>query len=228
MESTIENPIYAEADANPKEYTEFSRQSFVTSQNSSYDAVKATSQAPIKPSKDKIAIIIIVLFLVMVVFVLGAVTACIVFAVEISELKSETDSLTKTVGSSVDSLAQELNTSIEHLNQQVVEAYSQKLSQFNISIELLYQQLDEAYSQRLSQFNISVGQIQLFLHLTAGLARSNPAPSCAAGLPPSLPSGYYWVRASNGSAAVRVYCDVTRSCGGVTGGRSGLFMGAER
>ena len=31
------------------------------------------------------------------------------------------------------------------------------------------------------------------------------------------PSGYYWVRASNGSA-VRVYCDMTRSCGGVTGG----------
>ena len=40
--------------------------------------------------------------------------------------------------------------------------------------------------------------------------------SCAA-LPPSTPSGYYWLRASNGSA-VRVYCDMTRSCGGVTGG----------
>ena len=41
-------------------------------------------------------------------------------------------------------------------------------------------------------------------------------PSCAA-LPPSSPSGYYWVRTSTGSA-VRVYCDMTRSCGGVTGG----------
>ena len=40
--------------------------------------------------------------------------------------------------------------------------------------------------------------------------------SCAA-LPPFSPSGYYWVRASNGST-VRVYCDMTRSCGGVTGG----------
>ena len=44
----------------------------------------------------------------------------------------------------------------------------------------------------------------------------NPASSCAA-LPPSSLSGYYWVMASNGSA-VRVYCDMTRSCGGVTGG----------
>ena len=41
-------------------------------------------------------------------------------------------------------------------------------------------------------------------------------PSCAA-LPPSSLSGYYMIRASNGSA-VRVYCDMTRSCGNVTGG----------
>ena len=42
------------------------------------------------------------------------------------------------------------------------------------------------------------------------------SPSCAA-LPPSSASGYYWVTASNGSA-VRVYCDMTRSCGNITGG----------
>ena len=46
----------------------------------------------------------------------------------------------------------------------------------------------------------------------------NPATSCVSLLQhPASPSGYYWVRASNGSA-VRVYCDMTRSCGGVTGG----------
>ena len=33
----------------------------------------------------------------------------------------------------------------------------------------------------------------------------------------STPSGYYWVTPANCSA-VRVYCDMTRSCGGVTGG----------
>ena len=51
--------------------------------------------------------------------------------------------------------------------------------------------------------------------LNTNLWMIHPA-SCAA-LPLSSPSGYYWVRASNGSA-VRVYCDMTRSCGGVTGG----------
>ena len=41
-------------------------------------------------------------------------------------------------------------------------------------------------------------------------------PSCAA-FPPFSPSGYYWVRTSYGSA-LRVYCDMTRSCGNITGG----------
>ena len=40
--------------------------------------------------------------------------------------------------------------------------------------------------------------------------------SCSA-LPPSSPSDYYWMQPSNGSA-VRVYCDMTLSCGNITGG----------
>ncbi len=43
-----------------------------------------------------------------------------------------------------------------------------------------------------------------------------PALSCVS-LSSSSPSGYYWVRATNGSA-VRVYCDMTRSCGNAIGG----------
>ena len=46
-----------------------------------------------------------------------------------------------------------------------------------------------------------------------------PAASCAAALlyNPSSPSGHYWVRSSNGSV-IRVYCDMTRSCGNSTRG----------
>ena len=92
--------------------------------------------------------------------------------------------------------------------------YQLELNQQNDSmIESAYQQLKQesaALRNRIQQINFVViesfgGQFQLF-----------PAISCAA-LPPSSPSGYYWVRASNGSA-VSVYCDMTRSCGGVTGG----------
>ena len=39
----------------------------------------------------------------------------------------------------------------------------------------------------------------------------SPAVSCSS-LPTSCPSGYYWVRSSNGSA-VQVYCDMERVCG---------------
>ena len=53
-------------------------------------------------------------------------------------------------------------------------------------------------------------------HLELGQLPSYPAVSCAA-LLPSSPSGYYRVRASNGSA-VSVYCDMTLSCDGVSGG----------
>ena len=57
-------------------------------------------------------------------------------------------------------------------------------------------------------------EIDSITPILSGLLPSVPASSC---LQISLyPSGYYWVRASNGSA-VRVYCDMTLSCGGVTG-----------
>ena len=56
--------------------------------------------------------------------------------------------------------------------------------------------------------------ILLLVRLLTGLASS-----CSAifAMYPSSPSGHYWIRHSNGSA-VRVYCDMTRSCGNITGG----------
>ena len=52
--------------------------------------------------------------------------------------------------------------------------------------------------------------------LMRGRFLSHPAASCAT-LPPSFPSGYYWLTASNGST-VHAYCDMTKSCGNITGG----------
>ena len=45
------------------------------------------------------------------------------------------------------------------------------------------------------------------------------ASSCSAifAIHPSSPSGHYWIRSSNGSF-VRVYCEMTISCGNITGG----------
>ena len=71
-----------------------------------------------------------------------------------------------------------------------------------------------AIDGNIQLLNVSIERINS--SLGSGRHANLPAPSCAA-LPPSSPSGNYWVRASNGSP-VRVYCDMTRSCGGVTGG----------
>ena len=49
-----------------------------------------------------------------------------------------------------------------------------------------------------------------------GQCESFPVLSCNT-LPPSLPSGYYWVLSLNGTA-IRVFCEMERSCGGITGG----------
>ena len=98
----------------------------------------------------------------------------------------------------------ELNWSINHLHLQVSEALANQLN----STEIIFQQLSQ---------NISALEYRAeLLNLNSGLFLALPASSCAA-LLPTTPSGYYWVSASNGSA-VHVYCDMTRSCGGVTGG----------
>ena len=78
---------------------------------------------------------------------------------------------------------------------------------FAITIAFIHQQVNDLQIQT-QQLADSLGRLAQYPAI--------PVPSCAA-LPPSSPSGYYWVRASNGSA-VRVYCDMIRSCGGVTGG----------
>ena len=82
------------------------------------------------------------------------------------------------------------------------------------SVSALEFKLDMLQEESIQNFSLLESRTQ---HLLGnGLSPSTSAISCTA-LPSSSPSGYYWVGASNGSA-VRVYCDMTRSCGGVTGG----------
>ena len=73
--------------------------------------------------------------------------------------------------------------------------------------------LIEQLLQSLLNDTTSLKKLQ-FRHIS-----SHPATSCAEILAaiPSSPSGYYWLTAQNGSS-IRVYCDVTRTCGGITGG----------
>ena len=72
-------------------------------------------------------------------------------------------------------------------------------------------------SEELSELKQNYSQLQNdFEDLRAELECPLIVASCAT-LAHSCPSGYYWILVSNGSA-VRVYCDMTFSCGNITGG----------
>ena len=134
--------------------------------------------------------------------ILGIAGACIGFGLELSKLQN--DQTSNQQSDNVMFHQQQNNESIHFLYQQLIQQ--------NESINTLYQKL----SQQNEQLNSSTQLLLSVLEGPVGNFPFHPAVSCAA-LPPSSPSGYYWVRASNGSA-VSVYCNMTLSCGGLTGG----------
>ena len=149
----------------------------------------------------------IILILLALLFAIAG--ACVAFSLEITKLKSDIISLNGQIAFSLQQLHLKTDTQLEQFNESIGNEQFVKMValQFNSSNDMLYQQL----SQQNEQLNSST---QLLLSVLEGLVGNflfHPAVSCAA-LPPSSPSGYYWVRASNGSA-VRVYCDMTLTCG---------------
>ena len=137
----------------------------------------------------------ILMIAVAVILLIIAVFISIVFAfVEISNLKNisfgQSDELAK-LNSKCEANGRMLNISMLKLNQ-----------------------LRQDYSMLENETQELIDNLE-----NLGLHPSYPAVSCAAILQfiPFSPSGHYWIRSSNGSA-VRVYCDMTRSCGNITGG----------
>ena len=198
---------------------------FQLEENSCYATVTSVDQEKLsgkKPKKDgskTIIACIILLFSAVFALLLGIAGACIGFGLELSKLQNDQTSSQKNgmlhqqlsqQNESIHTLYQQLsqqNESIHTLHQQLIDTLYQQLSQQNESINTLHQQL----SQQNELLNSSTQLLLSVLEGPVGNFPFHPAVSCAA-LPPSSPSGYYWVRASNGSA-VRVYCDMITSCG---------------
>ena len=92
-------------------------------------------------------------------------------------------------------------------------------SDFNISSITLAMELtmDKFYAKVERLVQPIIGKLATLQQ--PGKSPSHPASSCSKILDvdPNSPSGLYWLRAGNGSA-IRVFCDMTRTCGGVTGG----------
>ena len=101
---------------------------------------------------------------------------------------------------------------------------STSTAQFSLQYETIQQNLMLNTSFDLSNQKLLYSALEnrtqeLIKISLSGLHPSYPAASCAVikQFIPSSPSGHYWIRSSNGSV-VRVYCDMTRSCGNITGG----------
>ena len=185
--------------------------SFEVTENSCYGVTKTRVTGAIKGGESaSTKKVVVMLFIFVIAVLLCTISACVAFTVKIFELQSEITTL-KTQRVSA------LEFKVDILQEQTAHNYS--------DIEATFQQVYHNLSKKYSSLQIDLDMLQeesiqnfslLESLLRNGLSPSTSAISCAA-LHPSSLSGYYWVRASNGSA-VRVYCDMTRSCGGVTGG----------
>ena len=83
----------------------------------------------------------------------------------------------------------------------------------------LFELVNQLNMSTILNYGLLQNRISHIENATFGRSRFAPAHSCQAIhiFQPSSISGYYWVMSSNGSS-VRVYCDMTKSCGNVTGG----------
>jgi hypothetical protein len=181
------------------------------------------SKEGIKPTKvtnyTRMACCLAILSAVVAIIVICFIATCATLYLEIARLKVESSRREALFNGRIES-------SVSMLNQQQVQATSE--------VEGLFQQLNSSFNQLMMSQEVSLQALNLSLQMNLlqhgdllnelqrlhlGQYEASPVSSCAAldDLPWSTPSGYYWVRASN-SSAVRVYCDMTRSCGNVTGG----------
>ena len=110
----------------------------------------------------------------------------------------------------------------------VEEATAQILSKINSTVDKLAAiekrittSVDEVFANISTSFEQLVSPImtQLQLLRVPGSTPSHPATSCREikELSPTAPSDYYWLRGT-GDSSHHMYCDMSRSCGGITGG----------
>ena len=107
---------------------------------------------------------------------------------------------------------------IKSINMSIFNAFP-VIAALNDSSSNLFELVNQLNKSTIISYAMLKNRINIIENATFGRSRFVPAPSCQAIhiFQPSSTSGYYWVVSSNGSS-VRVYCDMTKSCGSVTGG----------
>ena len=190
-------------------YTMISKETLDSSINPAYGALRyedtnTVTREPVKQKKPCARQALCITVTVLVVIILTLLSVCLAFLVfKVFSLDSRLNTNWPSPGLLQDGDVMRTNLSL--LNDQYCTATDCRY-QHEIVVERL-RELNDMYQLFVDTFIDAVGQ------------PSTPAASCAALLvfSPSTPSGHYWVKTANGSA-IRVYCDMTLTCGNITGG----------
>ena len=133
----------------------------------------------------------------------------------------------RAVNESVNRELREVNKSVNRELREVNESVNRELREVNVTMETVIEAaVSTAVEAAVEKATKPIEQLLQSLLNDVALLKSpyghtsiHPATSCSVILAavPSSPSGFYWLRAGNGFS-IRVYCDMTRTCGGITGG----------
>ena len=118
-------------------------------------------------------------------------------------------------------LEKAVNVAIEKFNSKMEKMVAAAVEEVIANISNSFEQLLSPIVTEMNKSNANIQAIMSQLHLLRlpGSTPSHPAASCKEikELSPTAPSGYYWLRGA-GDSSVHMYCDMSRSCGGITGG----------
>ena len=204
-----------------------SHEEFNINENECYAKVSSTAINKHEEKNYSYSKVIIMAFVIVFALLLGTAGACVAFALQMTTLKSEIASLKMTslehqLNTSIDMLYQQLsqqNASLDSAYQQLNTSLYEQLSQQNASIDSAYQQLNTSLYKQLSQQNASIDSTYQQLNTSIDMLyqQLNPATSCKNLYGThDASSGYYWI--GEVGSAVRVYCNMSLTCGDMTGG----------
>ena len=197
---------------------ESSRERFDIRDNKCYGIVTTTATNKHEEKNHLYSKVIITAFVIVFALLLGTAGACVAFALQITMLKSEIASLKMASSTSLEEVGHQLDTSIDmvykQLNQQNA-SIDYVNHQLNTSVDMLYQQLSQQIDSVNHQLSTSINMV--YQQLNQGKASDSPAMSCKDLYDNHYAlSGYYWI--GEVGSAVRVYCNMSLTCGDLTGG----------
>ena len=201
-------------------YSEVSNDVFEMKRNRCYSDVETFNPSKIEPNSKSLrrennslgrCVIVISVFVAMIVIILAATGANVIVAlIEISKLKKENIDLSTLLRNRVELPLDNVTASLDRYSQELAEL---RQSFYNSGVQELRAEHNRT-AKKLADFGQNFSQFQYnFKQLRAEVHKCPAHISSCSSLPSYCPSSYYWV-----VHVGHVYCDMTLSCGNITGG----------